>query len=232
MLHKFKKRILSLKLPADRQISDKQNQIFQKSKSYEISSIDINVDEDLEFIILVFSWCIPLDHDHEIFTKCKKTIINVTLSNHIKVISYYNICSGIKCEQAKKIAVCHSVPKTFDFSQNSSVPFHQVTFYRSISCVLLIEKPNESCRNCIKFERNVLPTTKKLLKRKEKNVIPAKTNASTSQTSSERLKVTIQTYRMENKELKMKLDNFKRKNITLHEVILGGAAKISTIFSK
>ena len=37
---------------------------------------------------------------------------------------------------------------------------------------------------------------------------------------------------MENKELKMKLDNFKRKNITLHEVILGGAAKISTIFLK
>ena len=51
------------------------------------------------------------------------------------------------------------------------------------------------------------------------------------QTSSERLKVIIQTYWMENKELKMKLDNFKKKNITLHEVILGGAAKISTIIS-
>ena len=57
----------------------------------------------------------------------------------------------------------------------------------------------------------------------------AKTNASISQTFSERLKVTFQTYRMENKELKMKLDKFKRKNITLHEVILGGAPKISTI---
>ena len=49
---------------------DKQNHIFQKSKSYEISSIDIDTDiylsvqiqigEDREFIIHVFYWCIPL----------------------------------------------------------------------------------------------------------------------------------------------------------------------------
>ena len=38
---------------------------------------------------------------------------------------------------------------------------------------------------------------------------------------------------MENKELKTKLENFKKKNITLHEIILGGAAKIfSTGFFK
>ena len=163
-LHEFKKKSSSLKLPDEWQISDKQNHIFQKSKSYEISIIDIYVGEGLEFIIRVFSWCIPLDH--EIYTKYKKTMKNITLSNLIKVISYYNICSGIKDDQAKKTAICHSVPKTFDFSQNSSVPFNQVTFYRSISCVLLTDTPNESCRNCIKFERNALSTTKKLLKRK------------------------------------------------------------------
>ena len=52
------------------------------------------------------------------------------------------------------------------------------------------------------------PPQKKLLKRKEKNITPAKTNAPTSQTSSERLKSTIQTYQMGNKELKMKLVQF------------------------
>ena len=93
---------------------------------------------------------------------------NITLSNLIKVICYYNICSGIKDEQGKKTAICYLVPKNFDFSQNSSVPFHQVTFYRSISCVLLIDKSNESCRNCIKFERNALSTTTKALKKKRK----------------------------------------------------------------
>ena len=43
------------------------------------------------------------------------------------------------------------------------------------------------------------------MKRKEKNITPAKTNAAISQTSSERLKLRIQNYRMRNKELKMKL---------------------------
>ena len=38
---------------------DKQNHIFQKSKSYEISSTDIYTGGDLEFIIHVFYWCIP-----------------------------------------------------------------------------------------------------------------------------------------------------------------------------
>ena len=104
-----------------------------------------------------------------------KSILNVKkTSNLIEVISTYNICSGIKSQQAKK-TISHSVPKTFDFSQNFSVPFHQVTFIKS---------------------------QKKLLKRKEKNITPAKTNVPTS---SERLTVTIQTYRMGNKEVKMKL---------------------------
>ena len=89
--------------------------------------------------------------------KCKKT------SNLIKVISSYNICSGIKNQQAKK-PICHLVPKAFDFFQNSSVLFHQVIFDHSISCVLLIDKPNESCKSSKTFERNTLSTKKKLLK--------------------------------------------------------------------
>ena len=51
---------------------------------------------------------------------------------------------------------------------------------------------------------------KKLLKRKEKSITPAKTNTPISQTFSERLKVTIQTYRMGNKEL----NNLTTKNLT------------------
>ena len=48
------------------------------------------------------------------------------------------------------------------------------------------------------------PPQRKLLKRKGKNITPATTNAPISQTSSECLKLTIQTYQMRNKELKMK----------------------------
>ena len=122
--------------------------------------------------------------------------------------------------------------------------------------MLLIDKPNESCQNFKKIKRNAISTTKKLLKRKRNSITQAKTNAPISQTSSEGLKLIIQTYQMRNKELKMNLANFKRKyqkhlcqlvliyvttlnqllwkltkeKCTLHEVNFGGTVKISTVF--
>ena len=103
------------------------------------------------------------------------------------------------------------MPKIFDFSQNSSVPFHQVSFDHSILCVLLIDKPKENSK---KLERNAIFTTKKkLVKRKGNSITPAKTNAPISQTSSERLKLTIQTYQMRNKGLKNEAWKTSRANI-------------------
>ena len=46
------------------------------------------------------------------------------------------------------------------------------------------------------------PPQKKLLKRKGNSITPTKTNIPVSQTSSELLKLTIQTYQMRNEELK------------------------------
>ena len=60
-------------------------------------------------------------------------------------------------------------------------------------------------KNFKKLEKNPYPPQKKLLKRKENSITPGKTNAPISQTSSEHLKLTIQTYRIRNKKLKMKL---------------------------
>ena len=56
---------MNSKLPDGWQISDKQYHISQKYKFYEISNTDIYIyiGEDLEFIILVFYWCIQLDHE-------------------------------------------------------------------------------------------------------------------------------------------------------------------------
>ena len=50
-----------------------------------------------------------------------------------------------------------------------------------------------------------------LLKRKGNSITPAKTNALISQTSSEGLKLIIQTYQMRNKELKMKLGQLQEE---------------------
>ena len=57
------------------------------------------------------------------------------------------------------------------------------------------------------------PPQKKLLKRKGNSITPAKTYAPISQTSSEGLKWTIQTYQMRNKELKNEAWPTSRENI-------------------
>ena len=62
-----------------------------------------------------------------------------------------------------------------------------------------------------KIKKMSYPPQKKLLKRKGNSITPAKTNAPISQTSSEGLKLIIQTYQMRNKELKMKLGQLQEK---------------------
>ena len=132
-----------------------------------------------------------------------KSILNVKKTfKLINGISSHNICSGIR--STRKKTICHLVPKTFDFSQNSSVPFHQVTFDRSISCVP--NKPNESFQNSKKLKEMPYPPPRN-------SSTPAKTNAPISQTSSEGLKLILQTYEMRNKELKNEAWTASRGNI-------------------
>ena len=109
--------------------------------------------EGQKFIIHVFYWCILLDP--EIYTKCNKKNIEPD-----KGICSHKICSRSKSQPVKK-TICHSVPKIFDFSQNYSVPFHQVTFNHSISCVLLIDKPNKSCQNSKNLKEMPYPPQKR-----------------------------------------------------------------------
>ena len=68
------------------------------------------------------------------------------------------------------------------------------------------------------------PPQKKLLKRKGNSITPTKTNTPISQTSSERLKLTIQTYQMRNKEPKIKLGQ-------LQEEILKASLPVSSDLS-
>ena len=62
-----------------------------------------------------------------------------------------------------------------------------------------------------KLKEMAYPPQKKLLKRKGNSITPAKTNAPVAQTSSEGLKLIIQTYQMRNKELKMKLGQLQEE---------------------
>ena len=78
------------------------------------------------------------------------------------------------------------------------------------------------------------PPQKKLLKRKGNSIItPAKTNAPISQTSSERLKLTLQTWQMRNKELKMKLGQLQEEiSKASLPVIADLSVSLNQLFSK
>ena len=143
---------MNSKLPDDWQISDKQYHIFQ-----------------------IYWWGPGLYYSY-ILLVYMKSILNV--KKHLTWLKLYLvIISALELKVNKQKNHLSFSTKNFWFFQNSSVPFHQVTFDHSISFVLLIDKPNEGCKTSGTFERNTLSTKKKPLTRKENNITPAKTNA-------------------------------------------------------
>ena len=146
-----------------------------------------------------------------------KSTLNVKkASNLIKGICSHKICSGIKSQRVKNKLFVIQYQKLLIFLSflKYSVPFHRVTFDHSISCVLLIDKPNEWRHNSKKIKRNAISTKKKLLKRKGNSITPAQTNAPISQTSLEDLK-------LRKKELKMKLGQLQEKISKVSLPIIG-----------
>ena len=123
----------------------------------------------------------------------------------IKVISSYNISSGIKSQQAKKTFIINSTKTFCSISSSHFWPFNFMSHFN--------RKTKWKLQKLQKiYKKKAYPLQKKLLKRKENNMTSAKTNAPISQTSLQRLKSTIQTYRMRNpNNLKWSLDNFERK---------------------
>ena len=153
--------------------------IFSKRVNPMKYSVKTYIGDDLEFIIHVFDWCIPLDH--KIYTNCNKKHLT-WLELYLVIISVLDL----KVNKQKKPFINNSTKIFWFFSE-----FHRVTFDYAILWVFLIDKSNENCRNSKKIERNALSTTKKSFQ-KENNITPAKTNAPISQTSSECLKLAIQ----------------------------------------
>ena len=143
------------------------------------------------------------DKQYHIFQKSKSYEISNTdiyVGEYLELLFMYIQLFKLYLVIKSALALKVNTQKTFDFFQNSSVPFHQIVFDHSVLCLLLIGKPNESCQNSKTFERNTLSTKKAFKKKRKVKITPAKANDPISQTSSEYLKLTIQIYRMRNKK--------------------------------
>ena len=98
----------------------------------------------------------------------------------------------------------HCVPKMFTFQTDES-SLVQTKFYQSPLCVTLSTE-NKQCRECKKSESKEVNSAKRKL---ETLKSPAKLNAPLSGTNTERIKLTLQGIRLENKTLREELQQMQ-----------------------
>jgi len=127
----------------------------------------------------------------------------------IKILDSFKICEGISNNLSPLATgfIEHCVPKHyFPVDDESSFPLFQQKFLRSVSCLLLSR--NSICENCSKFEKKEM----QLVKKKAYNLsLPAKPNAPIKSTSTDRIKLAMQSFRIETKELKAQIKELQQE---------------------
>ena len=92
----FKDRICLLELPTSWSFAISDNQVVFTSKDniHMVPDFDIYVNENLTFFVRVYLWKRPINH--EIYTSNHHSLKNITLSNLVHALHYYELCVGIK----------------------------------------------------------------------------------------------------------------------------------------
>ena len=204
----FKKRIASLKLPSSWEIVHNNDNIVFKYNDdiHHVPKYEIYTNDTLAFKIRYFLWMLP--SNHEIYTTYSHSFQNVTVSNLITILTSYDVCNGISDVTAAASYIEHSVPKYLSLSSSEALssPLFQSKFYRHASCSIFLAVGNTNCTHCNKAGTKEM----KRLKQKESNLlVPAKLHAPVKYTAPERIKLTLQNYRLENKSLKSEIQQMK-----------------------
>ena len=104
----------------------------------------------------------------------------------------------------------YSIPKVFVPFQEKKLPLHESIFYRLNECSILTK--TSVCIGFGQKQKNLLKRNNKSIKRKANSLtMPLKPKVPISLTSPERIQVTIQSYRIENKILKSKIQNLQHE---------------------
>ena len=167
---------------------------------------EIFIGQSLRFQIRVLAWVLPDNHD--IYGQYNSSCENVFLSNLVYSLNPYNVCQGIPDNLSidYSLLVKHSIPKIFTPFQENKLPLYESIFYRSNECSILTK--TSVCIDCSHKQKKLLQRNNKSVKWKAKLLtIPLKPKAPISLTSPERIKVLIQSYRIENKMLKSEVQN-------------------------
>ena len=162
------------------------------------------VNENSTSFVRVYLRKLPINH--EIYTSNHHSLKNITLSNLVRVLHSYELCVGIKKDTSflSSAYIEHVSPKIF-LPSEETFPLSQIKYLRSSACQMLITAKS-ICSMCDTLEKKEGKSSKS-----DNLSAPAKLNAPIKFTSPERVKLTVQNYRLESKELKFELFRLKEE---------------------
>ena len=169
--------------------------------------LEVVIDDSLAFTIKVYG-CYLVD-DHPLYLKYRRSMQNVTLSNLMKDLESFNLCSGVQtCELNGKL-FHHVVPldnhacydSSEDEEQQKQRQFPHQGYWRKKGCLLLQKEDICSvCKTHDEFQST---------KAKSKCSKPAQLNAPVSKTDPERIKLTLQQHRLKCAQLEQELQEMR-----------------------
>ena len=163
-----------------------------------IPQYEIYVNISLSFQIRVYCWLLPTDPI--VYSDSAASMKNITLTNLIAAISSNLLCKGVS--YTAESLVTHCIPKFL--TQPSEKPLQQTEYHRPEKCLVLCDAVK--CIVCVNREQQ----HERFKKRKaDMLLLPAKSNAPISIASPERIKLTIQSFRQENKDLKSRIETLQ-----------------------
>ena len=206
----FNLRISKLKIsPWKIEYCSTYTKIFVLDNIHSVPYLEIYVLDNFNFTIRCLLWNLYAEHQN--FIECGNYIESMTLSILINKLNKFYLCPGMENNTLlnamrnlnlnnNETAILHSVPKNYDPTQVQT-PIQQSTFYRSKSCTMLLSD-KEMCLGCRKEEGKLMKAEKRKTLTQS---MPAKSKAPISQTSVNRLQLTLSNFRLENEGLKSQI---------------------------
>ena len=178
------------------------------------------IDSGFTFTIFVYNW--PIPDEHSIYKERAQSVRNENIGEILRSIESAQICKGLPdITEVKDVAVDpvhdariqgtilrHSIPKLVP---NNEAVFEVSVSFRSVDCSILEHNSKSSDKLC-KLCSSALTAINKSSRKKSKSAaIPAKSKAPLSACGQEKLRVTVEATRLENKQLNERLKSLQDK---------------------
>ena len=177
--------------------------IKRLSDSFLLPELELIIDDSLGFTVKVFGCLLP--EDHELYSSCFRSVMNVSVSNLVKDMDSYFICPGVEPSTCSDV-IQHVIPKFVDHLKGEEESFPNKQYWRAKGCELLCEGSNQQCMSCFKYSHASDKAKRSKLKKLSE---PAHINSPVSQTPPERIKLTLRMQRLKCAELEQQLNEMK-----------------------